>query len=189
MMNLGRLMWLVVLFPFLGNAAEPSPWFATAQAAGTVYHLNDEGDPYRVGAGIGYSFSDRIDGALDLVYGYYEVNAVKDRNPDIPVESGRSQSLGVDLRLRLRTLTTGKVDWYLQGGAGMQTMVANPPFPADGSGENFTLMLGPGCLVRFGERFRIATTVQWFHISNARLQPNNSGYDGIQLVVSPEWRF
>ncbi len=188
-MNRGRLIGLIVLFPLVGNAEEPSPWFATAQVAGTVFHLNDEGNPYRLSAGVGCSFSDRIDGALDLVFGYYEVNAVKDRNPNVEVRSGRSESLGLDARLRLRALTTGRVDWYVQGGAGIQTMLSSPPFPADGSEANFTLMLGPGCLVRFGSRFRVATTVQWFHISNARLQPNNSGYDGIQLVVSPEWRF
>jgi hypothetical protein len=183
---------ILIVFGGLGaHAEEPRRelWFLQAQAAATVLQINDEGSPYRFSLGAGRRFTDHLDGMVDLVYTYYDVNAVRDRNPNVEVRSGTSSSAGFDLRLRHDLLKTGKIEWYISGLAGFQTMIDGPNFPADGSDENFTLGLGLGGRIPIAERMRFTATLQWFHISNARLWPNNSGYDGLQLAISPEWRF
>lgn len=173
------------------RAAEPfTAWFWHASAAGSVYHLNDEGSPYRFSLGAGHPVvTKHIILMADLVYTLYDVNANADNNPGQDVQGGLSSSLGFDLLLRLNLVRTARAALYLEGGGGFQVMVDDPPFPADGSEENFTLFGGPGISLPTWERSRLTVSVQWFHISNGNLIANNSGYDGVQLVLGTEHSF
>jgi hypothetical protein len=165
-----------------------SDWFWRVRAGSSVLHMNDEGDPYRFGAGRGHSFAGgRFSLMGDLVYSYYDVNAVADEHKDENVKGGRSTSLGFDLNLRCNVLEKRAATGFFEGGIGFQSMLTSPTFPADGSYQNFTLFAGPGIQFPIGTRTRLAISLQWFHISNAWLFSSNSGYDGIQLVLAPEW--
>lgn len=157
-------------------------------AAGSVIHLNNEGNPYRFGLGLGYPvLGNRVFLVGDLVYSYYEVNAVADEHPEPEVKGGASSSLGADFSLRYEVLQVKRITCFAEGGIGFQSMLGSPTFPADGSHQNFTLFGGPGILISCGERFRLGVALRWFHISNAWLFSSNSGYDGVQLVLTPEW--
>jgi hypothetical protein len=163
-------------------------WFWHASVGLPVMHLDDEGSPYRFSLGGGRPvLHDRVSLMADLVFAYYDVNQTADEHPRPGITGGKSASLGFDLLLRIEFLQTAHLDGYLEGGAGFQSMLSEPPFPADGSDENLTLFAGPGILIPMGERSRLTLSLQWFHISNAWLFSNNSGYDGIQLVLGPEW--
>jgi hypothetical protein len=163
-------------------------WFGQISAAGTLLHFNDEGSPYRFSLGAGRPFFlNDLSVMANLVYSYYNVNEVADKNPSPDVKGGNSHSLGLDLLLRWTFLKKPHASYYVEAGSGFQTMQSGPPFPADGSDENFTVLLGPGVLVPTGVANRLRFSLQWFHISNANLFPNNSGYDGLQLTVGLEW--
>ncbi|BFM17482.1 hypothetical protein R50073_36650 [Maricurvus nonylphenolicus] len=169
----------------LNTSFNPSFWHLSGSVP--AVHFNDEGDPYRLSLGMGYAVVP-YDLILltNVVYSYYDVNAVADNNPSSDIEGGSSHSLGVDLALRKSFSTAKNINYYYEGGGGFQYMVSKPPFPADGSDENFTLFLGSGIVVPAGSKKRVTASVQWFHISNANLFPDNSGYDGLQLVIGFE---
>jgi hypothetical protein len=95
----------------------------------------------------------------------------------------------VDLTMRFRMAAVRRGSLFALGGGGIQTMVDSPHFPADGSEKNFTLSVGIGALVPVARRLRLSLDVRAFHISNSNVWRNNSGYDGIQVVLSPEWSF
>jgi hypothetical protein len=163
-------------------------WFWHVTAGLPALHLNDEGSPFRLSLGGGRPLLfDRTSLMADLVFAYYEVNDVADKNPRPGTTGGGSASLGFDLLLRIECLKSVKAEWYLEGGVGFQSMLSDPPFPADGSENNFTLFFGPGVLFPTGQRSRLSVSLQWFHISNAWLFNYNSGYDGVQLVLGSEW--
>ena len=149
-----------------------------------MLHLNDEGSAYRLSLGAGRPvLLDRTSLMADLIFAYYDVNDTADKNPHRGITGGGSTSLGFDLLLRIECLKSV----YLEGGGGFQSMLSDPPFPADGSENNFTLFFGPGVLFPTGQRSRLSVSLQWFHISNAWLFNYNSGYDGVQLVIGSEW--
>jgi hypothetical protein len=164
-------------------------WFWHASAAGSVLHLNDEGDPYRISLGAGRPLPwERLSLIGKAVYSIYDVNAVADNNPSPNIRGGWSSSLGIDFALRIDSLyNVGHANVFFEGGAGFQVMLEDPPFPADGSKENFTLFAGPGVMIPLACGTRLGLSLQWFHISNANLFSNNSGYDGVQLVLATEW--
>ncbi len=172
------------------NLLYPSiqPSFLHLSASVPAVPFNDEGDPYRLSLGVGHSVAP-FDLTLltNLVYSYYGVNAVADNNPSTDIEGGSSHSLGIDIALRKSFTTSEGFDYYYEGGGGFQSMLTNPPFPADGSDENFTLFFGPGIVIPAGDNKRVSASLQWFHISNANLFPDNSGYDGLQLLIGVEW--
>lgn len=188
-----RMLAVLVMLGALARAdpSEQNPfndWFWRVRAGGSVAHMNDEGDPYRFGAGLGHSFAgERFALMGDLVYSYYDVNAVADEHAEQNVKGGRSSSLGLDVSLRCNVLEKRTASGFLEGGMGFQSMLTSPTFPADGSYQNFTMFAGPGIQFPIGTRTRLAISMQWFHISNAWLFSSNSGYDGIQLVLSSEW--
>jgi hypothetical protein len=163
-------------------------WFGHMSTAGSVKHFNDEGAPYRLSIGAGHlAFSNDLSFMASVAYSYYDVNAVADNNPTPDLRGGNSHSLGFDLLMRWSFLQTLPVSCHIDGGAGFQSMLTDPPFPADGSKENFTLLFGPGVLIPTDIDNRLRVSLLWFHISNANLFPKNSGYDGLQLVVGFEW--
>lgn len=163
-------------------------WFWHITAGLPVYRLNDEGYPYRFAIGGGHPvLHERIALMAHLVLGYYDVSGTADKNPRPDISGGSSTSLGLDLRLRIDLFWTAGLSGYLEGGGGFQTMLGDPPFPADGSDNNLTLFVGPGVAVPVGSRTRLTLSVQYFHISNAWLFESNSGYDGLQLIFGPEW--
>gem|GEM_PF-865958 len=162
--------------------------FGYTSASGGVAHFNDEGYVSRLSLGVGTPTSiENLTVMGGVVYGYYDVNAVADKNPSRNVEEGSSHSLGVGLMLRYTIWHTPSASYHLEGGAGFQQMLSNPPFPADGSDENFTVFIGPGTLIPMAPDKRLRISLQYFHISNAGLVSDNSGYDGLQLVVGFEW--
>lgn len=117
-----------------------SSWFGHMSAAGPVLHFNDEGSPYRFALGVGHPvFLNELSFIATAAYSYYDVNAVADNNPSLNVKGGNSHSLGLDLLLRWSFLQTPHASYHFEGGAGFQYMLTDPPFPADGSNENFTL--------------------------------------------------
>lgn len=169
------------------DVARTERLFWQVTAAGTLVHFNDEGAPYRLSLGAGYPLAGHLSLIGSLVYAHYHVNAIADVNPEVPVEGGQSHSLGVDLHLRWTFREVRRARYFLEGGAGLQVMLDDPPFPADGSHENFTLLLGPGVLLPLAEDRRLRASVQWFHLSNGDSFGQNSGYDGLQLAIGFEW--
>jgi hypothetical protein len=162
--------------------------FTHLSAAASIFHFNDEGSPYRLALGIGcQNICNDLSLLLSTVYSYYEVNHVADNHPSPSVKGGTSHSLGVDLLLRWSLLQTPQVTYHFEFGAGFQSILRDPPFPADGSDENFTVLFGPGITIPAAIHKQLRLSLLWLHISNANLFPNNSGYDGIQLVMGYEW--
>ena len=162
--------------------------FGYTSLSGAVAHFNDEGTPSRLTIGAGQSLFERELAVMTgLVYSHYDVNAEADNNPSQSIKGGTSHSLGIDVMLRWSFMQTRYASYHIEGGGGFQYMLTNPPFPADGSDENFTLFFGPGTLIPTSANTRMRVALQWFHISNANLFANNSGYDGLQLVVGFEW--
>lgn len=169
----------------LSTSFNPAFWHVSASVP--VVHFNDEGDPYRLSLGIGHAVVPyNLTLLTNVVYAYYDVNAVADKNPSADLKGGHSHSLGIDIALRKSFTTAKRIDYYYEGGGGFQVMIAKPPFPADGSDENFTVFLGSGIMFPAGSQKRVSASLQWFHISNAGLFPDNSGYDGLQLIIGFE---
>ena len=163
-------------------------WFIHASGAGTVLQLNDEGSPYRLSVGAGRPvLKNKLTLLLNGVYTFYDVNNVADNNPSPDVRGGHSHSLGLDLIVRKPYFQTPHMSCHFEGGAGLQWILTDPHFPADGSDGNFTALIGHGVLIPVNSDLRLCMTLEWFHISNANLLPNNSGYDGIQLLIGFEW--
>lgn len=166
------------------TAAEPSPWTARATFDSHVPSevFADEGDPYRLGLGVGYALHPTLDATLDVVISYIQVAAY-----DFAT-GGETVATGFDLGLRWVAPLPGPLAPYLEAQAGMQR--ANPEsFPAKGSHENFTLVGGAGLRLALGARWALRGGMRYMHVSNANLLPKNNGYDGFLASGGLELRF
>jgi hypothetical protein len=195
MPTVARAALCAVLLPASGAAAAQSSWapwhwpvfdrsrwdarcgearFVQLHASGPLYNFGDEGEQYRLGAGLCAARFGAVSLQLDGVLS--PIRAL----PHQGAGGGRAVGLGVDAVLRWR-LGAQRL-WFAEAGGGLQYAIG-PSFPADGTHFQFTVIGGVGRSVAIGPGRTIDVGLRWFHISNANLLPGNSGYDSIQLTV------
>lgn len=70
-----------------------------------------------------------------------------------------------------------------------KSVTVGSSFPADGTHFNFTVILSSGRFVPITARTDLVLGLRYLHLSNANLLRDNSGYDGLQLVLGSLLRF
>jgi len=73
------------------------------------------------------------------------------------------------------------LDWFLEGGSGPMYMTQKTR--EQGTQFNFINYLGAGCVYHLSEATEIEAGVRYRHVSNAGLDEDNSGIDGVTGLV------
>jgi len=109
-----------------------------------------------------------------------------DANPKGDAPAGKGVSFGTDFSFQWRHRQGASFTPYYELGGGIQ-YAAGTSFPADGSRWMFTINAGAGFLIPLEPNLQLNTAIRYLHISNARLLPENAGYDAFHIVIGVRW--
>lgn len=106
--------------------------------------------------------------------------------PQLGAPGGDGIGLGTDFSFQWRHRQGDGWTPYYEGGGGIQ-YAAGTAFPAHGSNWMFTLNAGAGLLIPLTPDVQLNTAIRYLHISNARVLPDNAGYDALHLFIGLRW--
>lgn len=148
--------------------------------SGTAVRLGEEGDPLRLAVGkcVHRAGNRRlfVDGVLSYV----------DAADHGGAGGGVALGVGVDVVLRWDLAVT-RLAVYAELGGGLQN-TSGSSFPSNGTHANFTVIAGLGLPLSSRARRSVTLGMRYFHVSNANMLPENSGYDAFQVVLGHQWR-
>ena len=167
--------------PYIRNnpCAEPYWQLAASPPLQGTSH-GSEGFPWRVLYGYCVAQTGRLSLHQDWVISYL------DATPQGNSPGGDGVSFGTDFSFQWRHKQGILFTPYYELGGGIQ-YAAGTPFPAHGSRWMFTINAGAGFLIPLKSNLRLNAAVRYLHISNARLLPENAGYDAFHMVVGVRW--
>jgi len=169
------------LVPFVRNnpCTEPYRQFAASPPLQGTSH-GDEGYPWRVLYGYCVAQVGRLSLHQDWVISYL------DATPQGDAPGGDGVSFGTDVSFQWRHERGALLTPYYELGGGIQYAVGTP-FPAHGSQWMFTINVGAGVLIPMRPTLQLNLAIRYLHISNARLLPDNAGYDAFHLFIGVRW--
>jgi opacity protein-like surface antigen len=167
--------------PFVRNnpCAEPYSQLATSPPLQGTSD-GDEGFPWRAMYGYCVAQSGRLSLHQDWVVSYL------DSTPQGNAPGGDGVSFGTDFSFQWRHRLGASFTPYYELGGGIQYAVGTS-FPADGSRWMFTINAGAGFLIPLKPNLQLNTEIRYLHISNARILPDNAGYDAFHIVIGVRW--
>lgn len=95
---------------------------------------------------------------------------------------------GFDLQFRWHRWEVRGWDLFLEAGAGVQ-YVGPESFPRRGTHVNGRLRGGVGARYALDDRFDLIGGVNWLHMSNANILPENNGHDGPMVYFGLTWEY
>jgi len=172
---------LLSFVPFVRNnpCAEPYRQLALSPPLQGTSH-GSEGYPWRALYGYCVAQTGRFSLHQDWVISYFDATAQGN------APGGDGVSFGTDLAFQWRHKQGASLTPYYELGGGIQYAVGSP-FPAHGSRWMFTINAGIGVLVPLKPNLQLNTAIRYLHISNARLFPDNAGYDALHMVIGVRW--
>ena len=179
--EIGTTNRVLGFIPFVRNnpCAEP---YSQLAASPPLQGTSDgsEGFPWRVMYGYCVAQSGRQSLHQDWVVSYLDATAQGN------VPGGAGVSFGTDFSFQWRHRQGASFTPYYELGGGIQYAVGTS-FPANGSQWMFTINAGAGFLIPLKPNLRLNTAIRYLHISNARLLPDNAGYDAFHMVIGVRW--
>lgn len=172
---------ILSFIPFVRNnpCADPySQLAASPPLQGTSD--GDEGFPWRAMYGYCVAQSGRLSLHQDWVVSYL------DATPQGNAPGGDGVSFGTDFSFQWRHMLGASFTPYYELGGGIQYAVGTS-FPAHGSRWMFTINAGAGFLIPLKPNLQLNTEIRYLHISNARILPENAGYDAFHIVIGVRW--
>ena len=151
-------------------------WSYQAYGSATIGNPR-RGKLYEGHIGFGYYFLDNI--SINA-----EFTGIGTATRDHGGETGHDGAGGgFDLLFRWHLLHGESWSIYTEGGAGLLQLTE--PFPANGTGFNFTPQFGFGGTLRVFENWRLMAGARYQHISNAGLHgpSHNPGFDGAMVYA------
>ncbi len=167
--------------PFVRNnpCAEP---YSQLAASPPLQGTSDggEGFPWRAMYGYCVAQFGRLSLHQDWVVSYL------DSTPQGNAPGGDGVSFGTDFSFQWRHRLGASFTPYYELGGGIQYAVGTS-FPAHGSRWMFTINAGAGFLIPLKPNLQLNTEIRYLHISNARILPDNAGYDAFHIVIGVRW--
>ena len=162
--------------------------FWSLNAGTSVWNLSNEGTPFMVW--LERTLTDIWGFEISGVAGisYVDINDIRiSQNTNGAVEGGTSFGVMGQFVAQRRIYSVNKWDLFLEIGGGGH--YSSQSFPADGTHFNFLVVGGLEVAYNYSVDRAWQSGLRWTHSSNANMQPNNSGYDGIMLHLGHVWRF